>query len=120
MCQLAESSLYGSLKLFVKENRCHETQAEAVLWKYLRNNQLGVHFRRQHIIGNYIADFSCLTKRLIIELDGGYHQLPTQQVNDAERTAWLETKGFKVIRFSNEVILYDTERTINNIKEYIK
>jgi very-short-patch-repair endonuclease len=41
-------------------------------------------------------------------------------VNDAERTAWLETKGFKVIRFSNEEILYDTERTINNIKEYIK
>ncbi len=120
MCQLAESSLYGSLKLFVKENRCHETQAEAVLWKYLRSDQLGVHFRRQHIIGNYIADFSCLTKRLIIELDGGYHQLPTQQVNDAERTAWLETKGFKVIRFSNEEILYDTERTINNIKEYIK
>jgi len=90
-----------------------------ILWKFLRSDQLGAHFRRQHIIGDYIADFSCLPLRLIIELDGGYHELPTQQVNDEERTKWLENKGFKVIRFSNEEVLGDIEGTIIKIKTYI-
>ncbi len=90
-----------------------------ILWKFLRSDQLGAHFRRQHIIGDYIADFACLPLRLIIELDGGYHELPTQQVNDEERTKWLENKGFKVIRFSNEEVLGDIEGTIIKIKTYI-
>ncbi len=90
-----------------------------ILWKFLRSDQLGAHFRRQHIIGDYIADFACLPLRLIIELDGGYHELPTQQVNDEERTKWLENKGFKVIRFSNEKVLGDIEGTIIKIKTYI-
>ena len=117
--QLADPISYGLLKQYVKENRRKETQAESILWKYLRMDQLGVHFRRQHIIGNYIADFACLAKRLIIEIDGGYHQLPTQQVSDAERTEWLEDQGFKVIRFTNEEILFDTNNTIKKIQEYI-
>ena len=78
--QMADPCLYGLLKQFVKENRKNETMAEMVFWKFLRGDQLGVHFRRQHIIGDYIADFVCLPLRLIIELDGGYHQLPTQQI----------------------------------------
>ncbi len=117
--QLADPISYGLLKQYVKENRRKETQAESILWKYLRMDQLGVHFRRQHIIDNYIADFACLAKRLIIEIDGGYHQLPTQQVSDAERTEWLEDQGFKVIRFTNEEILFDTDNTIKKIQEYI-
>lgn len=118
--QLADSSLYGLLKQFVKKNRKDETPAESVLWRFLRNDQLGVHFRRQHIIGEYIADFACLPKRLIIEVDGGYHQLPTQQISDSKRTAWLEKKGFKVVRFTNEEILFNTDNTIKKIREYIK
>jgi very-short-patch-repair endonuclease len=118
--QLADSSLYGLLKQFVKKNRKNETPAETVLWKFLRNDQLGVHFRRQHIIGEFIADFAYLPKRLIIEVDGGYHQLPTQQISDSKRTAWLEKKGFKVVRFTNEEILFNTDNTIKKIKEYIK
>ena len=117
--QLADPISYGLLKQYVKENRRKETQAESILWKYLRMDQLGVHFRRQYIIGNYIADFACLAKRLIIEIDGGYHQLPTQQVSDSERTEWLEDQGFKVIRFTNEEILFDTDNTIKKIQEYI-
>ena len=73
-----------------------------------------------NIIGEFIADFACLPKRLIIEIDGGYHQLPTQQISDAKRTTWLEKKGFKVVRFTNEEILFDTENTIKKIQEYIK
>lgn len=117
--QLADPCMYGLLKQFVKENRQNETPAEMILWKFLRSDQLGAHFRRQHIIGDYIADFACLPLRLIIELDGGYHELPTQQVNDEERTKWLENKGFKVIRFSNEEVLGDIEGTIIKIKTYI-
>ena len=118
--QLADPFLYGLLKQFVKENRRHETQAETVLWRFLREDQLGVHFRRQHIIGPFITDFVCLSRRLILEVDGGYHQLPDQQVNDEERTIWLESQGFKVIRFTNEEVIGDLETTIRIIKENIK
>ena len=68
----------------------------------------------------FIADFACLPKRLIIELDGGYHQLPDQQVSDAERTNWLEQQGFKVIRFSNEEVIGDIEHVLSIIKEHLK
>jgi 5-methyltetrahydrofolate--homocysteine methyltransferase len=117
--QLADPCTYNLLKQFVKENRQNETPAEMVLWKFLRGDQLGVHFRRQHIIGDYIADFVCLPLRLIIELDGGYHHLPSQQRSDVERTEWLKSKGFKVIRFSNEEVLGGIESTINKIKRHI-
>ncbi len=117
--QLADPFLYGLLKQFVKENRHHETQAETVLWRFLREDRLGVHFRRQHIIGPFIADFVCLPQRLIVELDGGYHQLPDQQINDEDRTIWLESQGFKVIRFTNEEVIGDLENTIRIIKENI-
>ena len=70
---------YPLLWKFAKENRNNPTEAERLLWFYLSNKQLGVRFRRQHIIGQYIADFACLEKMLIIELDGGYHSLLEQQ-----------------------------------------
>jgi very-short-patch-repair endonuclease len=72
---------------------------------------------RQHIIGDYIADFVCLSNRLLIELDGGYHQLPQQQRNDAARTEWLEKNGFTVIRFSNDEVLKNIEYVLKVIKE---
>ena len=59
----------------------------------------------------------CLPNSLIIELDGGYHQLPQQQRNDAARTEWLEEKGFTVIRFSNEDVLKNIEHVLEIIKE---
>ena len=80
---------------------------------------MGVNFRRQHIIGDYIADFVCLPQKLIIELDGGYHQLPSQQLSDEERTVWLNNKGFKVLRFSNEEVIGNIEGTLEAIKENI-
>jgi len=115
----ADPTLYGLLKQFAKENKQHETEAETILWKFLRNKQLGVNFRRQHIIGEYIADFVCLSSKLIIELDGGYHQLPNQQISDEVRTKWLESKGFHVIRFTNEEIIGNIEEVINHIRDYI-
>lgn len=116
---MADPISYGLLKQYALENRKKETPAEMVLWKFLRGKQLGVNFRRQHIIGNYISDFACLTQKLVIELDGGYHQLPSQKTSDEERTKWLESQGFFVIRFTNEEVLCDIEGTINRIKNYV-
>ena len=83
------------------------TEAESALWKYLKGNGLGHKFLRQHIIGDYIVDFLCRDKLLVIEVDGGYHSERTQQEDDAVRQQWLESIGYKVIRFSNEEILYN-------------
>ena len=117
--QSAEGSVYGELKEFAKENRKHPTQAESVLWEILRGKSLGCSFRRQHVIGPFIVDFVCLDKSLVIEIDGGYHQLPEQQTSDEERTKWLNGHGLKVIRFTNEEILTNTEQVINNIKHVL-
>ena len=84
------------------------TEAEEMLWKHLRNNKLnGLKFRRQHPLDIYIADFYCHQKKLIIEIDGGVHDIPEQEEYDNGRTFELEEKGFKVLRFRNEDVLND-------------
>ena len=116
----ADTINYHLLKDFARENRYHPTEAESILWNCLKGYSLHYPFRRQHIIGNFIADFVCLPKKLIIEIDGGYHQLPEQQISDEERTLWLEQQGFKLIRFTNEEIIGNIETVINKITEYLK
>ena len=117
--EMADPMLYSLLKNFAFENRKKPTEAESILWDYLKGNTLGAHFRRQHIIGQFIADFVCLSHKLIIEVDGKYHQLPDQQITDKERTDWLESKGFRVMRFENEQIIADTNGVLRIIKAYI-
>ena len=117
--QTADPTLYTKLREFAAQNRKNPTEAEDVLWHFLQRKQLGTAFRRQHIIGDYIADFASTSLKLIIEIDGGYHTLPDQQVSDAERTAWLESKGYTIIRFTNEQAICDINNTINHIKETI-
>ena len=114
--QTADPMLYMRLKAYSKEMRKFATEAESILWEYLRAKQLGKTFKRQHIIGDYIADFVCLESGLIIELDGGYHQLPEQQINDELRTEWLEKHGFRVIRFKNEELLTNIDHCLEIIK----
>jgi len=106
---------YSLLKDFAKQNRRGMTLAEQVMWNHLRTLQ-GFHFRRQHPIGDYIADFICLKKKLVIEIDGAYHNLPDQQLSDEGRTAVLERLGYSVIRFSNEAVLYDIQKVIQTIE----
>lgn len=117
--ETSDPILYSLLKEFVKKQRQTPTDAEKVLWKYLKGGQLEQPFRRQHIIGEFIADFICLPVRLIIEVDGGYHQLPQQQVDDETRTQWLNKQSYKVIRFTNEQVLFDTDNVIQEIKKNI-
>ena len=97
-----------------RELRKNPTDAERVLWRHLRRRQLAGHsFRRQHPIGRYIVDFFCFEKRLVVEIDGGQHS--TQASYDAERTAWLEADGYRVMRFWNNQVLGELE----SVKEAI-
>src|SRR5215208_1475126 len=79
------------------------TPAERKLWSRIRNDQLGVTFRRQHAVGNYIPDFCSPKAKLIIELDGSQHL--EQEDYDEERTKYLELTGYKVIRFWNNDVM---------------
>jgi very-short-patch-repair endonuclease len=80
------------------ELRKEQTEAEAKLWSRLRSHRMGgIHFRRQHAIGNYIVDFCARRRKLIIELDGSQHL--QQEEYDVERTKYLESLGYRVMRF---------------------
>jgi 5-methyltetrahydrofolate--homocysteine methyltransferase len=117
----ADPVLYSSLKEFAKRMRNQPTEAEELLWKILPNKQLdGYKFRRQHIIGQFIADFICLKKNLIIEVDGLHHQLPENKTSDEQRTKWLNSEGYRVIRFKNEEILTNLDYVLNKIREALK
>ena len=97
------------------ELRREPTPAERKLWAYLRGNKLdGVSFRRQHAIGNQIVDFVSIKNKLIIELDGSQH---LEQVEyDEERTKFLESQGYKVIRFWNNQIEKEMDGVVRAIE----
>ena len=111
---------YDILKENAKENRKHQTEAEAALWEVLRANQLGEKFRRQHVIGDFIVDFVALNSKLVIEVDGAYHNNAEQMEADKLRSDFLNEAGFKVLRFTNEQVLQDTDNTIKEIKANLK
>ncbi|MBN1767747.1 MAG: DUF559 domain-containing protein [Prolixibacteraceae bacterium] len=102
-----------------KNNRLNPTDAEDFLWKQIAGSKLGVRFKRQHPIAYFIADFYCHKARLIIEVDGGYHNIPSQYEYDCNRDFELEELGLKVIRFTNEEVLFDIENVLKRIKEEI-
>ena len=101
-----------------RENRKNSTDAEEILWQEVRNSNLGFKIRRQHYVGNFIADFICLEKRLIIEVDGEYHYTSEQIKLDEERTLVLEQKYlFKVIRFKNDEVINSINVVLTKIKQ---
>ena len=110
---------YGLLKDFAKKNRREMTESERVLWEALRELKCGFRFRRQHPIGDYIADFVCLKKKLVIEVDGAYHNEPQQQEEDQLRTEFMEKMGYTIIRFKNEEINNNLSEVIKIIKEQL-
>ena len=101
-----------------KEMRNNPTPAEAALWEVLKSKNLGYKFRRQHLIDDFIADFVCLRKGLVIEVDGKYHD----EVKDYDdyRTDVLKKHGFEIIRFKNEEVLGDLDNVLDRIKKRIK
>ncbi len=87
---------------YARQMRKAMTEAEVVLWTFLRKRRLsGFKFRRQHPIGAYIADFACIQEKLVVEVDGATHWTPEQLAHDARRTAFLERAGWSVLRVTN-------------------
>jgi very-short-patch-repair endonuclease len=96
--------------------RADMTEAERKMWQALRGKQLHeCRFRRQYVIGSYIADFVCVEKRLVIELDGGQHQ--DQVAYDEKRTAFMRQQGWRVLRFWNNDVLTNLDGVLANVAD---
>ncbi|WP_409019772.1 endonuclease domain-containing protein [Brevundimonas vesicularis] len=109
-CRVADAEW---LKARAREMRREPAHYERMLWRLLRDRRLGeVKFRRQVVVGDYIADFLCFEHRLIIEADGGRHE----PGSDDERDAWLTSQGFRVLRFSNQMIETRAHEVVGAIK----
>jgi very-short-patch-repair endonuclease len=99
-----------------RELRRNETAAEKRIWSRLRAHRfLGFKFRRQFPIGRYVVDFVCLSAHLVIEIDGDSHSDDRAEALDAARTAWLETQGFRVVRFWNHDVIEGTDDVMESI-----
>jgi very-short-patch-repair endonuclease len=100
-----------------RELRREMTPAEKLLWKEIRANKLGVHFRRQQFIAGFIVDFYCHKADLVVEVDGDIHDL--QQEEDARREKVLGEMGLMIVRFRNEDVLKDLPTVVTRIKSLI-
>lgn len=98
------------LREYRKYLRNNQTLPEQKFWNLVRNKQVrGLKFRRQHQIGKYIVDFYCHSKKLIVEIDGDTHATEVGKIIDTIRTRYLESLGFKVVRYTNRELLYNPE-----------
>ena len=114
----ADPTMYGVLKERAEAMRKNPTEAEKVLWEALRAKGLGVKFRQQHIIEDFIVDFYCNEYKVTVEVDGGYHNEEGQMKSDAERTARLNELGYTELRFTNEEVLHDLDSVLKKIKTF--
>lgn len=103
--------------ILARDLRKNSTKEEQILWRLLRNRQFfGLKFKRQFQIGNYIVDFVCEEKKLIIELDGGQHNQMQNIEQDNIRTDFLNSKGYKVLRLWNN----DVIKNLKGVYEHLK
>ena len=94
------------------------TRAEILLWRYLKAHHLdGISFRRQAPMGRYVVDFICHTAQLIVELDGETHDFDARQQHDAARDAWLASRGYMILRFTNDQVFSSLEGVLIVIRE---
>lgn len=114
--------LNGAKSIFDRARtlRNNQTEAESILWNFLRKRNLNLKFRRQHVIGDYIVDFVNLKSGTIIEIDGGYHNEIEQKEYDENRTQVLLQKGYTVLRFSNNQVIKEPDSIIKKILSHIK
>src|SRR4030042_4329547 len=104
-----------------RELRTRQTEAEKILWSRLRDKHYyGIKFRRQEPIGNYIVDFVCFEKKLILEIDGNPHKETWVKINDNQRALWLQGEGFRILRFWNSEVLNNVEGVLGKIKKALK
>lgn len=111
---------WKTLSVFAKQNRKNATEAEDKLWEEVRNRKIkGYKFRRQHPISGFIPDFVCLEKKLIIEVDGDYHSEEEHKKYDDVRTKWLRANQYTLIRFTNEEVLENINRVVEEIGDHL-
>ena len=106
---------WHALKPLSRANRTQPTAAEGILWAAIRRRALGQPFRRQQAVGSYIVDFICLPKRLIIEVDGTWHDERGEY--DSVRDEQLKNLGYTILRFSNEAVLKSLMEVIGEIRQ---
>src|SRR4029079_3989420 len=112
----SQTSINKFRRATARRLRANQTGAEIALWRHLRQLETkGTHFRRQVPIGAYVADFACLASRLVIELDGSHHAEGTTKAHDNTRTKWLESEGYRVLRFWNN----DLTENLDGVLEMI-
>ncbi|ODS32860.1 MAG: deoxyribonuclease [Candidatus Scalindua rubra] len=98
--------------------RRKSTDTERFLWRHIKAKQLeGLKFRRQQPIGNYIVDFVCFEKRVIIEIDGGQHTSDAEKKKDFIRDKWFEEQGYKVLRFWNNEVLTNMNGVLEVVRD---
>ncbi len=117
---LANPDWYPLLKEHARRMRNNPTEAEDFLWRQLKGKGLNTTFKRQCVILDYIADFYSPSANLIIEVDGGYHQTDEQQTQDEIREEKLKKQGYRILRFTNEQVLFDIDRVLTKIKDMIE
>jgi len=103
-----------------KRLREKQTEAEKILWEYLRKWPLGYKFRRQHALSKYIADFYCHALKLVIEVDGEIHEIEVIKKQDEERQRFLEDNGLRFLRFTNDEVKTNLGNVIRDIEDYIR
>ena len=107
-----------SKQVFARQLRTHQTEAEHIIWQYVRAKRLkGLKFKRQQLLGNYIVDFICFEASLIIEIDGGQHAECKEY--DKQRDDWLQTQGYHVLRFWNNEVFTNIEGVYDSILIYL-
>ena len=103
---------------FARTLRKRMTNAESILWRALRGSRFEGHkFRRQVPIGKYIADFLCFEEKLIVELDGAPHDNVERQAHDAQRSIWLRSQGYRVLRIANDVVMGGSDIALGLIRD---
>ena len=119
-----EGGLFDGAHPFVFENakalRKNMTEAEKLLWYYLKGGFEGLKFRRQHALGRYIPDFYCHKLKLIIELDGNIHEVEEVKSKDDVREDELRKAGYDIVRFKNQEVFQDIDKVLQIIKEKIQ
>ncbi len=119
---MKENMFYGAADIIFERAaklRANPTPMEEHLWHFLSKSQLGIRFKRQHPIGNYIADFYCHTLKLVIEIDGSIHNSYEQQLIDKEKDEFYQSVGIRVIRITNKTLNNSTEEVLNQIKRML-
>ena len=111
-----DKELSDAITQIAKNLRKSSTVAERLLWRHLRAKQVeGYKFRRQEPIGNYVVDFVCFEKRMIIEVDGSQHQI--EKDKDTKRDKWFKEQGFRILRFWNNEVINNTDGVLTVIRE---